>query len=356
MKLKKFLLIILSLLIVAIMILFPNIAKAMTLNPPLYFGITELRTLSTPNLGYAIGDPNTNGVTGSAAKIWNIIKYSSSNFTDPKEVNVYCIKAGVGFSDVKKNAEYNLSFNMYTEREEIAKQNDVLNKLVNGGHYNNLLAIADIIYLPGVSTENEKNALLENAGIYKEAWDFELSDDEIKAIQQAAMWYFTNYGEENDKYNKYDDTSWLWYTEDGSTYKNFSEYNPTSTVPNASAGFQKQQQAELLYKYLIDTANKNANNYADPNGNYKTQLTLYASSKNNQEQPLMEIEREPQEFDLALRKYITKINGVNVTNSRVPVIDEKTLEDGTTATYKHRKDPIEVKKDAVVTYNLTIYN
>ena len=70
----------------------------------------------------------------------------------------------------------------------------------------------------------------------------------------------------------------------------------------------------------------------------------------------MEIEREPQEFDLALRKYITKINGVNVTNSRVPVIDEKTLEDGTTATYKHRKDPIEVKKDAVVTYNLTIYN
>ena len=119
MKLKRFLLIILSLLIVVITILFPNIAKAMTLNPPLYFGITELRTLSTPNLGYAIGDPNTNGVTGSAAKIWNIMQYSSSNFTDPKEVNVYCIKAGVGFSDVKKNAEYNLSFNMYTDRKSV---------------------------------------------------------------------------------------------------------------------------------------------------------------------------------------------------------------------------------------------
>lgn len=356
MKLKRVLLASLSTLITGVLMLLPNIAKAMTLNPPLYFGITELRTLSTPNLGYAIGDPNSNGVTGSAAKIWNIVQYNSSNFNDPKEVNVYCVKAGVGFSDVKKNAEYNLSFDMYTEREEIAKQNDILNKLVNGGHYNNLLALADLVYLPGVSTEAEKNALLENAGIYKEAWGFELSDDEIKAIQQAAMWYFTNYGEENNKYDKYDNTSWLWYTEDGSTYKNFSEYNPTNTVPNASAGFQKQQQAELLYKYLIDTANKNANNYADPNGNYKTQLTLYASSKNNQEQPLMEIEREPQEFDLALRKYITKINGVNVTNSRVPVIDEKTLEDGTTATYKHRKDPIEVKKDAVVTYNLTIYN
>ena len=169
MKVKRLLLTIISVMITLILMLFPSVAKAMTLNPPLYFGITELRTLSTPNLGYAIGDPNTNGVTGSAAKIWNIVQYSSSNFTDPKEVNVYCIKAGVGFSDVKKNAEYNLSFNMYTEREEIAKQNDVLNKIVNGGHYNNLLAIADIIYLPGVSTENEKNTLLENAGIYKEA-------------------------------------------------------------------------------------------------------------------------------------------------------------------------------------------
>ena len=337
MKTKRLLLIIISILLMSIFMLLPSASNAMTLNPPLYFGITELRTLSTPNLGYAIGDPNSNGISGSAAKIWNVVQYNSSNFNDPKEVNVYCVKAGVGFSDVKKNAEYNLSFNMYKEREEIAKQNDILKKLVNGGHYNNLLALANIVYLPGVSTEAEKNTLLENAGIHKEAWNFELSDDEIKAIQQAAMWYFTN-------------------TEDGSTYKNFSEYNPTNTVPNASAGFQKQQQAELLYKYLIDTANKEANNYANANGNYKTQLTLYASSKNNQEQPLMEIERQPQEFDLALRKYITKVNGVNVTNSRVPVIDEKTLEDGTTATYKHRKDPIEVKKDAVVTYNLTIYN
>ena len=324
---------------------------AETMSPPLYFGITELRTLSTPNLGYAIGDPNTNGVTGSAAKIWNIVKYSNSNFADPTEVNVYCVKAGVGFSDTKKTAEYDLKFDMVKDKEQIAAQNSELNGLVNNGHYNELLALADLLYLPGQSEPSERTTLLNNAGIYDEAYDFDITDDEIKAIQQAAIWYFTNYGEENNKYDKYNNTAWLWYTENGSTYKNLSDYNPTGTVPNASAGHQRQEQAELLYKYLIDTAKANSSNL-----NHKSKLTLYASSKNNQEQPLMDIERIPQEFDLALRKYITKVNGKNVTNTRNPSIDKTTLHNGTTATYKHRKDPILVKNGDIVTYNLTIYN
>ena len=324
---------------------------AETMSPPLYFGITELRTLSTPNFGYAIGDPNTNGVTGSAAKIWNIVKYSNSNFADPTEVNVYCVKAGVGFSDTKKTAEYDLKFDMVKDKEQIAAQNSELNGLVNNGHYNELLALADLLYLPGQSEPSERTTLLNNAGIYDEAYDFDITDDEIKAVQQAAIWYFTNYGEEGNKYDKYSNTAWLWYTENGSTYKNLSDYNPTGTVPNASAGHQRQEQAEVLYKYLIDTAKANSSNL-----NHKSKLTLYASSKNNQEQPLMDIERIPQEFDLALRKYITKVNGKNVTNTRNPSIDKTTLDNGTTATYKHRKDPILVKNGDIVTYNLTIYN
>lgn len=230
------------------------------MSPPLYFGITELRTLSTPNLGYAIGDPNTNGVTGSAAKIWNIVKYSNSNFADPTEVNVYCVKAGVGFSDTKKTAEYDLKFDMIKDKQQIAVQNSVLNGLVNNGHYDELLALADLLYLPGQSEQSERTTLLNNAGIYDEAYDFDITDDEIKAVQQAAIWYFTNYGEEGNKYDKYSNTAWLWYTENGSTYKNLSDYNPTGTVPNASAGHQRQEQAEVLYKYLIDTAKANSGN------------------------------------------------------------------------------------------------
>ena len=109
--------------------------EAATMSTPKYFGITELRTLSTPHLGYAIGDPGTNGVTGDAAKLWNIREYSSSTSNDPKEVNVYCVKAGVGFMDgVNKIAEYNLSFDMYKDKVSIAAQNNTLKGLIDGGH------------------------------------------------------------------------------------------------------------------------------------------------------------------------------------------------------------------------------
>ena len=43
-------------------------------------------------------------------------------------------------------------------------------------------------------------------------------------------------------------------------------------------------------------------------------------------------------------------------DSRVPNIDESTLQSETTATYKHKKDPVPVATGNVVTYKLTIYN
>lgn len=104
-----------------------------------------------------------------------------------------------------------------------------------------------------------------------------------------------------------------------------------------------------------------------------TTMKLWASSTNNQEQPLVEVTKEPKKesveltftpdepekvFDLALRKYITKVNGVELTgtNSRVPTIDEATLTNGTTATYKHKKDPVTIATGDKVTYKITIYN
>ena len=52
---------------------------------PKYLGVTEIRTNSTPNMGYAIGDPNTNQATGNAAKIWNIVEYANATGTALKE-------------------------------------------------------------------------------------------------------------------------------------------------------------------------------------------------------------------------------------------------------------------------------
>lgn len=68
------------------------------------------------------------------------------------------------------------------------------------------------------------------------------------------------------------------------------------------------------------------------------------------------VENKAKYFDLALRKYITKINDKNVTDTRIPNIDKTSLENGTTATYKHRKDPLVVKTGDKVIYNMTIYN
>ena len=69
-------------------------------------------------------------------------------------------------------------------------------------------------------------------------------------------------------------------------------------------------------------------------------------------------------FDLTLRKYITKVTkegtekeidsrNPKITQESLDALDNKTT---TTATYNHRKDPVEVETGDIVTYNLTIYN
>ena len=496
MKLKR---ILLSLVVVMLIIMFaiaiiPTNVLAATATTPLYLGITELRTNNTPNLGYAIGNPNDNGVTGTAAKIWNIVRYSDSTSSTFTETDIYCVKAGVGFSDTNTRETYNTYYNMKTKEgvaEILAQENTVLPSIVNGdiqledgttiSKYHALLALSDMLYLANDSSTTQeekaeqKTALLEAAGIYEENWDSILTDDEVEAIQQAAIWYFTNYGEEDGKYDKTDDTGWLNYTEDGEEYNSLSSYNPSGAEINNSYGVQRQQQAETLYKYLINTAKENAGrydyldseegtdanseapakvitkslNYEESGDNYiigpiniaetegnsipytidftvtnggeettnytllnsdkteveegttvkdlvgqdfyislpkdtittvgvnikinysTTTLNLWTSSNNNQAQPVMipdkkQVEDEadlvitPGEttFDLALRKYITKVGETTLegTSSRVPNIDTASLETGTTATYKHKKDPVIVETGDTVTYNLTIYN
>ena len=441
MKTKKILLGVSILIIAFIVGSMQNIVFATNATTPLYLGITELRTNSEPNMGYSINNPNAGG-----KYIWNILEYTSSGDNASLKAdghkNIYCVKAGVGFSDIKKRATYNVFYDMKTEREKIKQQNDVLKSIVEGtikiddntsiSKYDALLALGDMLYLTGESSESDKTALLEAAGINADNWDFSLTDDDIGAVQQAAIWYFTNYGEENGKYDKTsDDETWLYYTLDGNTYTSFSNYNPTGVDPNSGAGKQRQMQAKQLYDYLIKTAKANANNYSNSSAtgapakintttlnyeevgenyvigpinitevsgntipytidfkvknsgnetdNYKlldsnkrevaqgttvkdlvgkdfyisipkettkkvgvsisinysnSKLTLWASTTDNQTQPVMIPEKEeksenvdlevtPNEkpFDLALRKYITKINDKELTgaNSRVPV-------------------------------------
>lgn len=70
-------------------------------------------------------------------------------------------------------------------------------------------------------------------------------------------------------------------------------------------------------------------------------------------------EEEKPKFDLALRKFISKVDGVAPTVSREPVIDteSKTILDNTgTAAYHHTKDSLKVKVGSQIEYTLRVYN
>lgn len=374
---KKITLSIMSIIFAIILMTIPNVVKAKTpLTTPMYFGINEYRKGTTPdNLAYAIGNPLANGSTTESivgAKIWQIVKYDNRTSDTFVTGNYYCVRAGIGFNDTTTKAEYTISYDLKTEKSEIlASGNPVLQSIVNNGYFNNLLALTDLVYLKGVSTDTEKTALLEAAGIYAEDYTNPLTESDIEAVQQAAIWYFTNHDDTvfNKVYNQFGDekTSWLFYrtldmAHNGESYKSLSDYDLhfNSFGSQTGAGKDRQEQAVLLYNYLISTANKNAAAYANGTATSTTKVTLYANATQQNTQPIILIERTPdvKEFDLALRKYITKVDGKTLegNSSRIPNIDTSTIKTGKTATYKHRKDPVTVSNGSVVTYKLTVYN
>ena len=102
------------------------------------------------------------------------------------------------------------------------------------------------------------------------------------------------------------------------------------------------------------------------NTNYATEQPVVIPVKTvvpiEVETPEIPIELNP-EFDLALRKIITKINGVEVNINRDPEvnpnsIDKTGLIDGsdTTATYTHPKNALTVEVGDLITYKIRVYN
>ena len=112
---------------------------------------------------------------------------------------------------------------------------------------------------------------------------------------------------------------------------------------------------------------------------FNTELTYWSVlNAPDADQPVVEVERTretyneditytpaPKQFDLALRKFITSINGKAPTVSREPKVDLTTLKNGTfnrngkkeyTATYTHPKTALEVKTGDKVIYTIRVYN
>ena len=363
-----------AILFLSLIFFFNTNSKAATVNPPIYLGIQEYRTNTDPtNMAYGIGNPDRNGSEVAdikGAKIWDIVQYSSESDTNyDNTVNYYCVKAGVGFRNTGDKATYNIAYDFKKDRSTMAglTNNEPVSSIVQDEVYYKILALTDLMYIPGESEETEKMELITNAlraGSMMEDYSVYLTDVDLEAVQQAALWYFTNYDDElfDNVYNQLGLQNMQWFTYkiqgEDDEYKAFSDY----PYGEYEEGLQRQKQAIAVYNYLINTAIANEQSYKNGTAESRTQITLYTHATNgNNTQPIIKIEKLPpeeKEFDLALRKYITKVDNVelSVENTRVPSIDEATLTTSTTATYKHRKDPVAVSTGTVVTYNLTIYN
>ena len=149
-----------------------------------------------------------------------------------------------------------------------------------------------------------------------------------------------------------------------------------SFVDSTGKALTQKTVSELIGKeFYISVPKTTVNNKVNIKFNVKyttKSATIYVDTTTNGDQPIItpEVKNESYDlpfvmtvegkFDLALRKYIVKVDGTELqnTNTRRPNIDtENTLDKGKeTASYNHKKDPVLVKTGSKVTYNISVYN
>ena len=164
----------------------------------------------------------------------------------------------------------------------------------------------------------------------------------------------------------------------GLTVKNGSGTTVSGiTYPVSSTG-TKISNMTNFYVLVPKSAGTKIN--IDVTASYKTtDATLWIPGTDNLEQPIIEVTPsndsytaslstevpEDKPFDLALRKFITKITdskgnertGTDYSySSRVPQEGTWTLDNGKTITKSHSKTPLSVEKGDIVTYTIRVYN
>ena len=419
---------------------------------PLYLGIVSLRSA-----GY--------GYQQEGSKVWKIAEYDSENGkTADLSKTIYCIKGGPGFGSsdmatggVPTISKYTQKFNL----KDLASIPSTYSKILpTGSNYNSLMWLLDNIYImPAIGTDNTtaREEFLKSK-IPNELYDL-ITDDDIDAVQQLAIWYFTNpsgdkyhYETSNFKINSianvdsnyasmgdiFGDDGWdredaiealfQYYitnakansnykstnnttspieivksnatmTKVGSNYvagpykinkllnvdytlnATFTDINGTAITPsigikdvsgNVTATTKTLKELVGQEFYLIMPTSSNISGIKmTVNTSYTSKTVDYWSVADapTTEQPVVIVNETPlnfsdttsivvpKPFDLSLRKFITNINGTEITN-RIPQVDVSKLASGeaTTATYNHPKTPLKVAIGDVVTYTIRVYN
>ena len=419
---------------------------------PLYLGIVSLR-----RAGY--------GYQQEGSKVWKIAEYDSENGkTADLSKTIYCIKGGPGFGSsdmatggVPTISKYTQKFNL----KDLASIPSTYSKILpTGSNYNSLMWLLDNIYImPAIGTDNTtaREEFLKSK-IPNELYEL-ITDDDIDAVQQLAIWDFTNpsgdkyhYETSNFKINSianvdsnyasmgdiFGDDGWdredaiealfQYYitnakansnykstnnttspieivksnatmTKVGSNYvagpykinqllnvdytlnATFTDINGTTITPsigikdvsgNVTATTKTLKELVGQEFYLIMPTSSNISGIKmTVNTSYTSKTVDYWSVADapTTEQPVVIVNETPlnfsdatsivvpKPFDLSLRKFITNINGTEITN-RIPQVDVSKLASGeaTTATYNHTKTPLKVAIGDVVTYTIRVYN
>ena len=419
---------------------------------PLYLGIVSLR-----RAGY--------GYQQEGSKVWKIAEYDSENGkTADLSKTIYCIKGGPGFGSsdmatggVPTISKYTQKFNL----KDLASIPSTYSKILpTGSNYNSLMWLLDNIYImPAIGTDNTtaREEFLKSK-IPNELYEL-ITDDDIDAVQQLAIWYFTNpsgdkyhYETSNFKINSianvdsnyasmgdiFGDDGWdredaiealfqyyITNAKANSNYKStnnttspieivksnatmkkvgsnyvagpykinqllnvdytlnatFTDINGTTITPsigikdvsgNVTATTKTLKELVGQEFYLIMPTSSNISGIKMTiNTSYTSKTVDYWSVADapTTEQPVVIVNETPlnfsdttsivvpKPFDLSLRKFITNINGTEITN-RIPQVDVSKLASGeaTTATYNHPKTPLKVAIGDVVTYTIRVYN
>ncbi len=273
----------------------------------------NLAKANSEQIGYGIGNPNN---AGTGKYIWEIVTHQNSNKESAQTVpqrNLYCVKAEYGESwngeskSEETIVEYNLKYDLQTQREEILRKletdekdiDEIIKKLLNPeeNQYKQILWLLDNMYIPGKTDKMQflaRIGITEQEGVYE--WDdpngsdkFEeyetlITDDDIIAVQKAVIWYFTNttglQTSSDETYNKRGKEDWLNITTDGgNTYKALADLEKSDT----DAGPDRNAQAQHLYEQLISDAIKYASQYTAENGYKVTKSPITLDSKDLQQ-------------------------------------------------------------------------
>ena len=251
MKLKKIALIFMITLFTVLVTSVFNVSNAATDSTGKYL---KIRLLRESGFGYKVGSTSTNNV-------WKIVNTDSSGSPYDFDSTIYCLRGGPGFNAGDMFTGGTIEERHYTEYFDMKNPSSITGRYadaipdVNSSEYKSLLWLLENIYIPTSDTEEYRREYLRKANLS----DTLMTDEDIDAVQQLAIWHFTN----NDRYDMGDYyAEFEPYMNTGKGQEN-SVFAPMSDEngPGATDGWARADDMEYLYNYLIQEATEQGANY-----------------------------------------------------------------------------------------------